>query len=188
MRYSLRGMTAALIVEDDPDVRALIAFALADEDFDVREASDGNEAIAALEASPPDCMILDVMMPGLDGFGVLRAMRDRQLARDTRVMMLTCKGEDRDYVRGFDLGAHDYLTKPFDPDTLITRLRALLEETTADLEFKRRQELQRAMLLDRLQATFARSVARQGPRIAEPEPEPVAAESSPLPLRWRLGA
>ena len=183
-------MTAALIVDDDPDVRSLLGFALGDEGFDIREACDGTSALEALERSAPDCMVLDVMMPGLDGFGVLRAMRERQLARSTRVIMLTCRGEDRDYVRGFDLGAHDYLTKPFDPEKLLARLRSLLEEEAPNLEFKRRQELQRAMLLDRLQTTFARQAARAFPEspTAAPAPEPVSAGSAALPLRWRLGS
>ena len=185
-------MTAALIVDDDPDVRALLAFTLADEGFDVSEAPDGASALAAIEASPPDCMILDVMMPGLDGFGVLKAMRERQVGQSTRIVMLTCRGEDRDYVKGFDLGAHDYLTKPFDPSALVERLRHLLEEDAADLEFKRRQELQRSMLLDRLQSTFARQAARG--KTAEPVPAPVppalepeTASAGAIPLRWRLG-
>lgn len=181
-------MTAALIVDDDPDVRALLAFALNDEGFDTREAADGASALEALDESAPDCMILDVMMPGLDGFGVLRTMRERQLARTTRVIVLTCRGEDRDYVRGFDLGAHDYLTKPFDPDNLLTRLRDLLEEDAEDLEFKRRQELQRSMLLDRLQTTFARQAARGVAAMPTTAPaEAAAPTANALPLRWRLG-
>ena len=191
MRYSYKDMTAALIVDDDPDVRALLGFTLSDEGFDIREAPDGTSAIDALADSQPDCMVLDVMMPGLDGFGVLRAMRAKQLGRNTRVLMLTCRSEDRDYVRGFDLGAHDYLTKPFEPEMLVSRLRNLLEESAPDLEYKRRQELQRSMLLDRLQTTFARQSARR--LASEPHPvetmnEGVAPGSSPpLPLRWRLG-
>ena len=171
-------MTAALIVDDDPDVRSLIGFALGDDGYDIREAADGVSALEALEDAAPDCMVLDVMMPGLDGFGLLRAMRERQLARGTRVLVLTCRGEDRDYVRGFELGAHDYLTKPFDPEVLLTRLRGLLEEDSHALEFKRRQELQRAMLLDRLQTTIARKAARD---------PAAAAPSGGAPLRWRLG-
>lgn len=189
MRYWYEDMTAALIVDDAPDVRSLIAFALSDDGFDIREAEDGASALEALSESAPDCMILDVMMPGLDGFGVLRAMRERQLARGTRVIVLTCCGEDRDHVRGFDLGAHDYLTKPFDPETLLSRVRVLLQKDAEDLEFTRRLEMQRSLLLDRLQTTFARQAARAAP-LAQPSvaPEPAAPTGNALPLRWRLGS
>ena len=182
-------MPDVLVVDDEPTIRELLVLSLTAEGFNVRHARDGEEALALLAAEPPDCMVLDVMMPGLDGFGVLRAMRERQLARSTRVIMLTCRGEDRDYVRGFDLGAHDYVTKPFDPEKLLARLHSLLEDEAPTLEFKRRQELQRAMLLDRLQTTFARQASRgvSATPTAPSEPAPAAETSTALPLRWRLG-
>ena len=150
-------MPEVLIVDDDPDIRGLLGFALEDAGFDVREASDGATALAELEEKAPDCMVLDVMMPGVDGFGVLRAMRQRQLARGTRVLLLTCKTEERDYLRGWELGAHEYLTKPFDPDKLIDRLQELLRSDVAVLEENRQHELQKAELLDRLENAFAKS-------------------------------
>ena len=150
-------MPEVLIVDDDPDIRGLLGFALEDAGFEVREASDGATALAELEEDAPDLMVLDVMMPGIDGFGVLRAMRQRQLARGTRVLLLTCKTEERDYLRGWELGAHEYLTKPFDPDGLIDRLNELLRADIAVLEEKRQHELQKAELLDRLENAFAKA-------------------------------
>lgn len=150
-------MPEALIVDDDPDIRALLGFALEDAGFEVREACDGLMAIEQLTIEAPDCMVLDVMMPGVDGFGVLRAMRQQRLAERTRVVLLTCKTEERDYVRGWELGAHEYLTKPFDPDHLVATLRTLLATPSESLAARRHEELQKAELLDRLEAAFTRS-------------------------------
>ena len=104
----------------------MLAFTLDDYGFTVREAGDGSEAVAALEAHAPDLMILDLMMPNVDGFGVLEIMRARGLAPHTRVMILSCKVDERDLVRGYELGADDYVTKPFDPDGLAATISTLL--------------------------------------------------------------
>ena len=119
-------MPEVLLVDDDPDIRAMLAFCLEDAGFSVREASDGATALAALEARAPELMVLDLMMPGVDGFGVLSAMRERDLAARTRVLILSCRVDERDLVRGHELGAAEYLTKPFDPDALADALTALL--------------------------------------------------------------
>jgi two-component system OmpR family response regulator len=150
-------LAEVLIVDDDPDIRVLLAFALEDSGFLVRQAADGAAALEALEQKAPDAVVLDVMMPGVDGFGVLRGMRERRLAPDTRVMLLTCKTEERDFLRGWELGAHEYLNKPFDPDALVARLRELLAADAEVLEARRASELQKAELLDRLEHAFTRS-------------------------------
>jgi len=145
-----------LLVDDDPDIRGLLRLALEGYGYAVREAGDGVEAIHALEERVPNGMILDVMMPGLDGYGVLRTMRQRDLAPNTRVLILTCKTEERDFMRGWELGADEYLTKPFEPDTVIDRLEDLLRTPTEVLQRRREAELQKAELLDRLESAFAR--------------------------------
>jgi len=116
-----------LIVDDDPDVRGLLAFTFLDHGFAVREAKDGVDALDELEARAPDCMVLDLMMPRLDGFEVLAAMRERRLAPDMRTIVFTCKSEERTLVRVWELGADDYLTKPADPDVIAQKVIALLE-------------------------------------------------------------
>jgi DNA-binding response OmpR family regulator len=126
-------MAEVLLVDDDPDIRAMLAFTLDDYGFRVREAGDGAQAIAALEAQAPDLMVLDLMMPGIDGFGVLAAMRERGLAPDTRVLILSCKVDERDLVRGYELGADEYVTKPFDPDGLAATSAGLLSGTPTRL-------------------------------------------------------
>ena len=119
-------MAEVLLVDDDPDIRGMLAFTLDDYGFTVREAGDGAQAIAALELRAPDLMVLDLMMPGIDGFGVLAAMRERNLAPETRVLILSCKVDERDLVRGYELGADEYVTKPFDPDGLAATIAGLL--------------------------------------------------------------
>jgi DNA-binding response OmpR family regulator len=153
-------MAEVLVVDDDPDIRMLVAFALEDSGYTVRQASDGEQALAALDAKAPDLMVCDVMMPGTDGFGVLRGMRAKRIAPDTRVIVLTCKTEERDHLRGWELGADEYLTKPFDPEELVARVKWLLQSSKEALAERREAELQKAELLDRLEAAFNRS--RQG--------------------------
>ena len=119
-------MPEVLIVDDDPDVRAMLSFTLAGHGFVVREARDGGEALHELEQRAPDVMVLDLMMPGVDGYGVLESMRPRGLAAQTRVVILTCKVDERDLVRGWELGADEYLIKPIDPDQLAAKLHLLV--------------------------------------------------------------
>ena len=119
-------MPEVLIVDDDPDIRTMLAFTLQDHGFTVRQARDGAVALEELAARTPDCMVLDLMMPTLDGFGVLEAMRERMLAPSTRVLILTCKLDEKSFTRGWELGADEYLTKPIDPDVLADRLHALV--------------------------------------------------------------
>ena len=152
-------MAEVLVVDDDPDIRMLVTFALEDSGYTVRQAADGALALAALEEKAPDAMVLDVMMPGTDGFGVLRGRRAGQLAPETRVLILTCKTEERDHLRGWELGADEYLTKPFDPDELVGRIKWLLSCPRESLEARRQAELDKAELLDRLEAAFNRARA-----------------------------
>jgi len=117
-----------LVVDDDPDIRAMLGFALGDE-FNVRFASNGAEAIDELAANPPAAMVLDVMMPDIDGYDVLEARRERGLAPHTHVLMLSGKTDERDLVRSWTLGAHAYLSKPTDPEQIAAKLRAHLAAT-----------------------------------------------------------
>jgi len=112
-----------LIVDDDLDLRGLVGFSLRQAGYLVLEAGNGAEGLGTFEREQPDLVILDVNMPKLDGFETCR--RIRAMAR-TPVMMLTVRGSEEDQVRGLDLGADDFLVKPFSPRTLLARVRALL--------------------------------------------------------------
>jgi len=112
-----------LVVDDDADLLALVAFALSQAGFVVVKATDVASALRLFAAEAPDLAILDINLPGGSGFDICAAVR-----RDSKipVMMLTARGEEEDLVRALDLGADDYLTKPFSPRTLLARVRALL--------------------------------------------------------------
>ncbi|SFI51147.1 DNA-binding response regulator, OmpR family, contains REC and winged-helix (wHTH) domain [Paenibacillus sp. UNC496MF] len=117
-------MTTLLVVDDDPHIRELVRLFLVREGFQVVEAEDGEEALRVLGTTQPQLVILDVMMPNMDGWELCRELR-----RDTElpVLMLTAKGETSQKIKGFELGADDYLVKPFEPLELVARVRALLK-------------------------------------------------------------
>jgi DNA-binding response OmpR family regulator len=117
-----------LAVDDDLELLGLIGFALRQAGYLVIEAGDGVKALAVFEAEQPDLVILDVNLPGMSGFDVCRQIRERAA---TPIMMLTVRSSEEDEVRGLDLGADDYLTKPFSPRTLLARVRALLRRGEA---------------------------------------------------------
>src|SRR5438105_15607221 len=108
-------MAEILVVDDDPHLRSVLRLTVESYGHFVREAGDGVAALVALEERVPEAMVLDVMMPKMDGYGVLRAMRQRELAPSTRVLMLTCKTEERDFVRGWELGASTTAPSPSSP-------------------------------------------------------------------------
>lgn len=112
-----------LVVDDDTDLRALVAFALRQAGYLVVEAGDGPSALATFERETPALVVLDVNLPRMDGFEVCRRIR---ALGPTPVLLLTVRNTEEDLVRGLDLGADDFLTKPFSPRTLLARLRALL--------------------------------------------------------------
>lgn len=116
-------MTRVLVVDDNPVARAVVAAALETAGLEVDEACDGREALDRLEADPPDAVVLDVMMPELSGHDVLAERRERHLAPQAAVVMLSCKSDDDDVTRAFAAGAADYVTKPFDPDDLVRSVR-----------------------------------------------------------------
>lgn len=115
-----------LVVDDEERMVRFIRLNLEHDGFEVSEAFNGNQAIQRVRTNLPDLIILDVMLPDLDGFEVLRIIRE---ARSVPVIMLTAKGEEEDRVRGLELGADDYITKPFSPRELVSRVRAVLRRT-----------------------------------------------------------
>ncbi len=117
-------MSTLLVVDDDPHIRELVRTFLDRDGFDVHEAADGVEALARLETLKADLVILDVMMPNMDGWELCAQLR---ASYDVPILMLTAKGETSQKVKGFQLGTDDYLVKPFNPIELVVRVRALLK-------------------------------------------------------------
>ena len=120
-------MPEVLIVDDSPDLRGMLEFTLGDLGYSVRHAKDGTDALRQLADRAPDCVVLDVMMPDMDGFRVLQEMRARKLAPDARVVILSSKDDEKAMVRGFELRADEYFMKPVDPDLIATKISALIE-------------------------------------------------------------
>lgn len=143
-----------LVVDDDASVRAMLGYILHDEGYVVREAQDGADALDELLVDPPDCMVLDLMMPRVDGVEVLRRRKDRSLATRTRVLVLTAKTDTRDAVWCWELGADEYLSKPVDPERLAREVRLLLARTPAELRHRREVGLADARERDRLEQAF----------------------------------
>jgi DNA-binding response OmpR family regulator len=142
------------VVDDDASVRGMLGYLLHDEGYDVSEAEDGAQAIERLVVDAPDCMILDLMMPNVDGLQVLRERRERGFAPDTRILVLTAKTDTGDAVWCWELGADEYLNKPVDPEKLAKEVRVLLSRTSDQNEKRRRLGLADARERDRLEAAF----------------------------------
>ena len=115
-----------LIVEDEEDIQELVRFVLSKEGFRVTGVRSGEEAMRLLRADAPALLVLDLMLPGLDGLEVCRLMKADASLRAVPVVMLTAKGEEADIVTGLELGADDYVTKPFSPRVLLARIKAVL--------------------------------------------------------------
>ncbi len=112
-----------LVVDDTRNVQMLLSDFLGSQDFEVLTASDGREALAVVHATNPDLILLDIMMPNMDGYQFISHLRHES---STPVIMITAKQEEADIIRGFDLGADDYITKPFRMRELLVRMRAVL--------------------------------------------------------------
>ena len=121
------------IVEDEPDIRETLKYNFSNEGFQVFTAPDGEEALSNIKNVLPDVLILDLMLPGLSGLDVCKSIRADDDIRDMSIIMLTAKGEEIDRVIGFELGADDYVTKPFSVRELILRVKVLLKKQRESL-------------------------------------------------------
>jgi phosphate regulon transcriptional regulator PhoB len=119
-------MKRILIIEDDRDIVELVRYNLANEGFQVAAAFDGNSGLVSLKKSPPDLLLLDLMLPKMSGLDICREIRKEESLNRLPVLMLTARGDEADRVVGLEMGADDYVTKPFSPRELIARVKALL--------------------------------------------------------------
>src|SRR5437867_10930626 len=118
--------TRILIVEDDRDIADLVAHYLGKAGFTTDVISAGRDALKAIVDRPPDLVVLDLMLPQLDGLEICRALRNNEKTADIPIIMLTARAEESDRIVGLELGADDYIAKPFSPNELVARARALL--------------------------------------------------------------
>jgi DNA-binding response OmpR family regulator len=146
-----------LVVEDDPDIVEVLVYNLRREGFEVESASDGERGLALALARKPDVVLLDLMLPKMDGMEVCRRIRAHENGVDIPVIMLTAKGEETDVVLGLEMGADDYVTKPFSPREVLARVRALLRRKERDKKSGERKRIEIGDLVldaERFEATL----------------------------------
>ncbi len=167
-----------LVVDDEPTIREVLRRYLEREGWLVSEAADGRAALRLLDEDPPDLLILDLMLPGVDGLGITRRLRGDVSVLGTGytvpIIMLTARRDEQDRVRGLELGADDYLTKPFSPRELVARVRAVLRRSDPASQAAGRPLQAGPLLLD----PRAREVRRNG--------EPVTLTAREFDLLWHL--
>ena len=131
---------SVLVVEDEEDIRELVSYNLLKEGYQVAGVASGEDALAAIASKPPDLVLLDLMLPGLDGLSVCRRLKGDPQTDSIPVVLLTAKGEEADIVVGLNMGADDYVTKPFSPKVLLARLRAVLRRAGAQADSSAAEE------------------------------------------------
>ena len=159
-------MTRILVVEDDPDIAALVRRYLEKAGFSVDTLASGREALTALAAKPPDLLVLDLMLPHVDGLEICRNVRGNPATAAIPVIMLTARAEESERIVGLELGADDYVAKPFSPNELVARVRALL----------RRAQREPAP------SAAASAAITYGPIILDPERHTVSLDGEPATL------
>jgi two-component system phosphate regulon response regulator PhoB len=117
---------AILIIEDDPGIQELLSFAMSKEGWKLSQAKTGEEGLDLLKKGPVNCILLDIMLPGMDGLKALKKIKEIEQCRNVPVIMTTARGEEADIITGLELGADDYVVKPYSPKVLIARIRAAL--------------------------------------------------------------
>ncbi len=154
-----------VVVEDEQDLQDLLRYNLEREGYSVESAVRGEEALKSIRKSRPDMVLLDLMLPGIDGLEVCRSIRADDSTRDLPIVMLTAKGEEADVVTGLELGADDYITKPFSPRVLIARIKAVLRRRgRAEEQIDDHQPL------------------RVGPLMVDPQRYEARVDDDPIPL------
>jgi len=127
-------MALVLIVDDEEDIRQILSYNLIKEGYDVMEASRGDDALAIINKNKPDLILLDVMMPGMDGIEVCEAIKSNPDNKSILICMLTARSEDYSQIAGLDAGADDYVSKPVKPKVLMSRVHALLRRNKDPLK------------------------------------------------------
>jgi two-component system, OmpR family, phosphate regulon response regulator PhoB len=125
-------MAKLLVVDDEPAIREMVRFTLSRSGYECIEAEDATQAKRLIISEDPDLILLDVMMPGQSGLDLARELRGRDSTKDLPIIMLTARCSEQDKIRGLDVGADDYITKPFSPGELVARIKALLRRSSLD--------------------------------------------------------
>lgn len=126
MNVSAAHNKSILIIEDEPDIQEMIAFNLQQDGYHVTSSMSGEEGLQLIIRNQPDLVLLDLMLPGIDGLEVCKKVRSNTELNNVNIIMLTAKGEEADIVTGLEMGADDYMTKPFSPRILLARVKSVL--------------------------------------------------------------
>ncbi len=147
-------MSKIHIADDEADIRQLLTFMLAEEGHEVSASVDGRTAIEKMLMNPPDLLILDLMMPDMDGYAVLKEMQDYQILDHTKILVLTARGSEQDRELVLELGADEYIAKPCDETELRATVRDVLSLTKDELKVRREDLKDNARLLSRLESVM----------------------------------
>ncbi len=123
-----------LVVDDDPEILDMLRLTFEIENYEVIDAVNGKEALDKIKYEEPDVIVLDCMMPEMDGYEVAQKVRESRMSRHTPIIMLTAKGSVKDKIKGMELGIDDYVVKPFEPDELVARIKMILHRTSQNLD------------------------------------------------------
>ena len=130
----MNGKPYILVVDDEPDLLTLVTYNLTNENFEVEETTDGEEAMTMIDERLPDLLLLDWMLPRLSGIEICRRLRQSPSTKTLPIIMLTARSEEHDRIRGLNCGADDYISKPFSPNELVARVKAVLRRLRPSYE------------------------------------------------------
>ncbi len=166
---TLADLPTVLVIDDEPDLVELLQYALETAGFAVLTASDGISGLAIAEAEKPDVMVVDIMMPRMDGMALTEQIRQRAALRRTPILMLTARTEEADEIAGLSAGADDYLPKPVSPKRLVSRVQALLRRVERDEEAQTTQIQVHDLVVDRERYVVERPGAHASFRLPRKE-------------------
>lgn len=188
-------MANILVVDDSPEIVSWLQFELREAGHSVSTATNGEEGLLLMELERPELVLLDIDMPVMNGFQMLKKFRGIKGLHDVHVVMLTGRGREADWVQGYKLGVHDYLTKPLDVPELLDAIETTLSLTPEQIQQRCEEELEKSEMLLKLENMFEETSPGlpesyiEEPVLEEPEPEPVAEpeeEEKPRRKRRRL--
>jgi two-component system, OmpR family, alkaline phosphatase synthesis response regulator PhoP len=137
-----------LVVEDEDDIQELVEYTLTKEGYAVEMAGSGEDALQAVKRQAPDCLVLDLMLPGIGGLEVCKQIRNNPQTAQVPIVMLTARSEESDVIIGLELGADDYVTKPFSPKVLVARVRACMRRKRSEVPSDRARVQMGELMLD----------------------------------------